>query len=251
VKSAWKSDVGKVRSRNEDFILADVERSIYLLADGMGGLPGGDVASTLAVRTAYGYLADRVGNVDEEGVKPLLAEALAAAHSAVTRRGAEEPGLEGMGTTLDIVYLRGGFVWVCHVGDSRVYLFSRGKLFQVTSDDNLAAVLARKGVPPGDIPSGARHLLTQAVGNFDELIPEIRRLETGSGDILMMCSDGLNGMLADELMAQMIDGCRDDLYDVADRLVAEANNRGGYDNVSVILVVPPFEASCGEPPLLP
>ena len=251
MKSAWKSDIGKVRSRNEDFILADDEREIFLLADGMGGQPGGDVASALAVRSAYGLLAERIGDTGEEGVKLLLAEVLANAHSAVSRRGIVEPSLEGMGTTLDIVCLRGGTAWVCHVGDSRVYLFRRGELLQVTTDDNLASVLAQQGVTPGEIPTGARHILTQAVGSSDELVPEIRRLELGNGDILLMCSDGLTGMVPDDVIAQIVGGSREDLRKAADRLVAEANGRGGHDNVSVILVAPQIEASYGNPLLLP
>jgi serine/threonine protein phosphatase PrpC len=251
MKAAWQSDIGKVRSRNEDFILADAERGVFLLADGMGGLPGGDIASSLAVRSAYGYLADRFTGSGEEEIERLLAEALAAAHSAVTRRGIEEPGLQGMGTTLDIVSLRRGWAWVCHVGDSRVYLFSRDKLLQVTVDDNLASALVRRGVPPADVPLNARHVLTQAVGSFDELVPEIRRLELGSGDILMMCSDGLTGMVPDDIIAQIVERNRDDLRHAVGRLVAEANSRGGHDNVSVILFAPQIEALSGEPLLLP
>ena len=251
MKSAWKSDIGKLRGRNEDFTLADDDKGLFLLADGMGGQPGGDVASTLAVRSAYGLLAERVGDTGEEGVQLLLAEALAEAHSAVSRRGVEEPGLLGMGTTLDIVYLRGGSAWVCHVGDSRVYLFSRGALHRVTADDNFASVLEREGATPGEIPPEARHILTQAVGSSDELVPEIRRLELGNGDLLLMCSDGLTGMVQDDVIERIVGGSREDLWKAADRLVAEAIDRGGHDNVSVILVVPQIEASDEEPLLLP
>jgi PPM family protein phosphatase len=251
MKAASQSDIGMVRNRNEDFILADDDRGIFLLADGMGGLPGGDVASALAVRSAYGYLADRVVATGKKDVQRLLAKALAAAHSAVSRRGIEEPPLHGMGTTLDIVYLRGNSAWVCHVGDSRIYLFSHGKLLQVTSDDNLASALAQRGVPPGDVPPNARHVLTQAVGSFDELVPEIRRLEMEKGDILLMCSDGLTGMVPDDIIAQIVERNRDDLSNAADRLVAEANSRGGHDNISVILFAPQIETLPGEPLLLP
>ena len=251
MKAAWKSDIGKVRSRNEDFTRADVERGIFLLADGMGGPPGGDVASALAVRSAFSLLAERVTDTDEEGIRLVLAQALTAAHSAVTRRGLDEPDLKGMGTTLDIVYLRGSSAWVCHVGDSRVYLFRRGEFFRVTTDDNVASVLAQQGVAPGEIPPGARHILTQAVGSSDELIPEIRRLELGNGDLFLMCSDGLTGMVPDDIIAQIVEGCREDLSKAADRLVAEANDRGGNDNISVILVAPQIDVSSGKSLLLP
>ena len=251
VKSAGKSDIGKVRGRNEDFILADDERGIFLLADGMGGHPGGDVASALAVGSAHGFLVNRGGETGDDGIPFLLAEALAAAHSAVARRGIEEPGLEGLGTTLDIIYLRRGSAWLCHVGDSRIYIFRRGELIQVTEDDNFASVLARQGVPPAEIPPHARHILTQAVGLSDELLPEIRHLEMGEGSILLMCSDGLTGMVPDGIIAQIVSNWRNGLQEVADRLVAEANSRGGHDNVSVILIDPESGKSPGEPLLLP
>ncbi len=251
MKSASKSDIGKVRRRNEDFILADDERGIFLLADGMGGHPGGDVASALAVGSAHEFLAARAGETGDDGVSFLLAEALAAAHSAVARRGIEEPDLEGLGTTLDIVYLRRDSAWLCHVGDSRVYIFSRGELLQVTEDDNLASVLARQGIPPAEIPPNARHILTQAVGLSDELIPELQRLEVGEDSILLMCSDGLTGMVPDDIIAHIASHWRDGLQGVADRLVAETNDRGGHDNVSVILIAPESRHSPREPLLLP
>ena len=250
MKTSWKSDIGKIRNRNEDSVLVDEGRGIFLLADGMGGHPGGDVASSLAVGSAHGLLAERVAGTGDEDVPHLLAEALATAHSAVARRGIEEPSLADMGTTLDMVYLRGGTAWTCHVGDSRVYLFRRGELLQVTTDDNLASALAQQGVPPAEIPFQARHILIQAVGVSDELIPEVRRLELGEGDILLMCSDGLNGMVPDDVVAQIIEDCRDDLKRAADRLVEEAIGRGGHDNVSVILVTPQIEPASGKPLLL-
>ncbi|WP_298270784.1 protein phosphatase 2C domain-containing protein [Geobacter sp.] len=251
MKSAWKSDIGKVRRRNEDFILADDERGIFLLADGMGGHPGGDVASALAVGSAHEFLVARGGETGDDGVSFLLAEALAAAHSAVARRGIEEPDLEGLGTTLDIVYLGRGSAWLCHVGDSRVYIFRRGELLQVTEDDNLASLLARQGVPPAEIPPHARHVLTQAVGVSDELLPEIRRLEVEEDSILLMCSDGLTGMVPDDIIAQIVRDRRNGLQGIANRIVAEAISRGGYDNVSVILIDPEFRRPPGESLLLP
>ncbi len=249
MKAAWKSDQGKVRENNEDAVLADVDRGIFLLADGMGGQRGGEVASALAVRTVHDFLMERLGTTPGTEVPRLLAEVLAKAHSAVSKQGMGNPGLEGMGTTLEILVVREREAHLCHVGDSRIYLFREGALSQVTEDDNMAAYLvAREHLDPAEVPPGYRNILTQAVGASDELIPEIRTLELSPDDILLLCSDGLTGMLADRDMEGVVARGRDDLEAAATTLVDEANARGGYDNVSVVLVAP--EATPPPPSLL-
>src|ERR1043166_3293030 len=122
VRSTWISDRGLVRENNEDFVLADEENGIFLLADGMGGGPGGEVASNLAVTTAHETLMRLLGDHGSDRERGrLLADALAAAHSAVLRRALAEPALAGMGTTLEMVVVRGEKVSICHLGDSRIY----------------------------------------------------------------------------------------------------------------------------------
>jgi len=245
MKAAWKSDKGKVRENNEDSVLADAEKGIFLLADGMGGQRGGEVASDLAVRTAYELLRQATGRTDKGGMTRLLADALAAAHSTVFKKGMTTPGLAGMGTTLEMVVIKEAQAFVCHLGDSRVYLFRRGSLRRITTDDNYAAYLMEyEHMAEEDLPPGAQHILTQAVGASDELVPEIQTLELEEGDIIILCSDGLTGMLADSDMENVLQRERDDLDKAAAALVDEANGRGGYDNVSVILVrpEPPFSS---------
>ena len=245
VKAAWKSDKGKVRENNEDSVLADAEKGIFLLADGMGGHRGGEVASDLAVRTAYEFLREASGRTDKGGMPRLLADALAATHSAVFRKGTTAPGLAGMGTTLEMVVIKGAQAFVCHLGDSRVYLFRRESLRRVTTDDNYAAYLMEyEHVAEEDLPSGAQHILTQAVGASDELVPEIHTLELEEGDIITLCSDGLTGMVADSDIESALRSHWDDLEKAAAALVDEANRRGGFDNISVLLVRP-------EPPFSP
>ncbi len=249
MKSAWKTDQGKVRTNNEDAVLVDAGRGIFLLADGMGGHRGGEVASELAVRTAHDFLRERLEKAVGETTLRLLADALAAAHSAVSKQGMANPELEGMGTTLEILVIRERQAHLCHVGDSRLYLFRAEKLAQVTEDDNMAAFLvAHKHVDPADVPPGYRNILTQAVGTSDELIPEIRTLELAPGDLILLCSDGLTGMLADRDMERIVAQSRSDLDTACIALVEEANFRGGHDNVSVVLVAP--EAVPPPPPLL-
>ena len=251
MRSACKSDRGLLRENNEDFVLADQDHGIFLLADGMGGGPAGEVASELAVTTAHALLLRFLADTRPGQVARLLAEALAAAHSAVAKRALGDLSLQGMGTTLEIVALRGAEAVICHVGDSRIYLFRQGELRQVTSDDNYAAVMVQNRMITADrIPSRYRHILTQAVGVSDELVPEIRSLDLKPGDLLLICSDGLNGALEDREIAALIKQKGQDLEALADALVRRANEKGGADNVSVVLVEPVAPVAGGTLPVL-
>lgn len=237
MRAFWKSDVGKIRENNEDKVFVDLELGIFLLADGMGGAPGGEIASDLAVTAAYDFLRGIVSGADPASLPKLLAEALASAHSAVFKRSLSDPALAGMGTTLEILVVKEREAFICHVGDSRVYLMRDGELRRLTTDDNLAALLVEEQhLPPERIPGEARHILTQAVGNSDTLIPELRTVGLRDKDILVICSDGLTGMLADRQIAEIVDSYRDNLDEAAETLVMEANARGGLDNISVLLV---------------
>ena len=237
MKAAWKSDTGNVRENNEDYVLVDPPRGIFLLADGMGGASGGEIASTLAVSAAYDFLRGRVDQADFSSLPQLLADALAFAHAAVHKGALDDPALTGMGTTLEIVVVTKRVAFVCHLGDSRVYLMTDGELRQITTDDNLAAYLVdEEHVPPEKVPPGAQHMLTQAVGSSETLIPGLHTVEAHEEDILVICSDGLTGMLADREIADIVRSRRDDLDKAAADLVRKANARGGFDNVSVVLV---------------
>lgn len=249
MRSTRRSDQGLVRENNEDFVLADEERGIFILADGMGGGPAGEVASALAARTAHDSLA---GHAPDEGteIPRLLAEALAAAHSAVAKAVLADPALAGMGTTLDVVLVRGVLAATCHVGDGRIYLFRRGELRQLTTDDNYAAVLAQvKKVPQEEIPDGYRHILTQAVGVSDELVPELRMLELKPGDLLMMCSDGLTGVVDNREIERIMGRPWREIDEIAEALVAAAIAAGGPDNVSVAVVEPLPAVAAGTLPM--
>jgi PPM family protein phosphatase len=239
MRSAYKSDQGLVRENNEDYILADQGHGIFMLADGMGGGPGGEVASELAVTTAHRSILQRL----EQGGSPLsarvLAEALAAAHSAVAKRALADSSLHGMGTTLEIVAVRGAEAETCHIGDSRIYQFRHGLLRQLTTDDNYAAMVAEVGdIPLEEIPPAYKHILTQALGVSDQLVPEFRSIEFKPGDLLLICSDGLTGALEEHEIAEILTAKAGDLAASTEALVDAANAKGGADNVSIIIVEP-------------
>jgi PPM family protein phosphatase len=251
MRSAFKSDKGVMRENNEDYVLADEENGIFLLADGMGGGPAGEVASELAATVSHSLLVRELAGSEGGATGRLLADALAMAHSAVAKRALREPSLTGMGTTLEMVVVRGAEALVCHVGDSRVYLYRQGVLRQLTNDDNYAGFYARMHyLPPERIPSGYHHILTQAVGVSEELIPELLTIACKPGDIILVCSDGLNAALDDNEIRNIIAEHSLNLSEIVDALVAAANGKGGPDNVSV-MVVEPVPAASGDPLLLP
>ena len=241
MRSAFKSDRGLVRENNEDYVIADEENSIFLLADGMGGGPAGEVASHLAATTAHVTLKKIFHDYVPmpEDLSWLLANVLTTAHLAVFKKTLAEPAFAGMGTTLDMVIIRDGKIFICHVGDSRVYLFQRKILHQITTDDNYAAVLAASGkTPPAQIPPDFRHILTQVVGISEKLVPEFHTFDPQPGDLILMCSDGLNEALSDEEIGDVIGRNRKSFAAIPAALVEAANEKGGPDNVSVVIIEP-------------
>ncbi len=236
IKSVYQSHPGLVRTNNEDFIQTDDSLGIYLLADGMGGHNAGEVASELAVRTAYAYLAEKLKIVNDNSMTACLTGALTAAHEAVNTKARTEMSLMGMGTTLVEVVVRGANVYVCHAGDSRAYLY-RDALHRLTRDHTMGDDLLENNVLPRDlIPERQWHTLTKAVGVGEAPIPDVKHIDYAAGDILLLCSDGLTDMLTDVEIGGLLADNTMDLSSMAAGLVDAANREGGRDNISVVLV---------------
>ncbi|MFO0752091.1 MAG: PP2C family serine/threonine-protein phosphatase [Thermodesulfovibrionales bacterium] len=237
LEAAYRTDRGRRRENNEDSLLVDLERGVFLLADGMGGHKGGEVASSLAVQEAHFYLLGRLGLVQENAeMVRLLREAVLYAHFRVKERAKSDPALTGMGTTLVVAAPRSENVVVGHIGDSRAYLVHDG-IRQITRDHTLRSYFAGHAFPARRHPAPQRtHILTQAVGTSEELVPEIHSPAFYPGDLLLLCTDGLTDMLADEDIAAVLKENSGQLEKAAEALVEAANNRGGRDNISVILV---------------
>jgi protein phosphatase len=211
---AHRSDLGYVRTRNEDAVFVTELPDGALLAavaDGMGGHPAGDVAS----RVAIGEIAARAADVPSDPDR-VLAEVLQAAHSAVLAAAATEPAYFGMGTTAVVAHVHPARAYVAHVGDSRAYRLRAGRAEQLTHDHN------RLGY------------LTQALGTAGGVSPESLLVEVAPGDRLLLCTDGLSGLLPAEAIAAA--GSAGSVTDACDRLVDAALAAGGYDNVTVVLV---------------
>jgi protein phosphatase len=223
------TDVGKVRTRNEDSYLID--EPLFVVADGMGGHRGGDVASRLTVDTLQEAQPQR----DPSGAA--LLEAVRSANRIVNERSASDRDLRGMGTTVTALQASGDSGRIAHVGDSRAYLLRDGALQQLTQDHTLVQQMVDEGNLDADEAERhpARHIMTRALGVDDHVAVDQLTLDLHQGDRILLCSDGLTGMLAADDIRDLM-GRETDAQQTADALVELAVERGGEDNVTVVIV---------------
>lgn len=220
------SDIGQVREGNEDSYL--VIAPLYAVADGMGGHRGGEVASNLALET--------VQTLFEQG-SGTLAEQIEQANRAVFDRSQKDRSVSGMGTTLTAALIDGGRVHLAHVGDSRAYLFRAGELSLLTEDHTLV----HKMVVEGEITEEEaethphRSILTRALGVDAAVQVDESDVEVAGGDRILLCSDGLTGMVSDEQIREIL-GRNPDPQPAVDELVTEANRAGGIDNITAVIL---------------
>ena len=238
-----QSSIGRERTSRSD--MADPERPqgrLFIVADGMGGIEGGDVASAVAIDAMAEYafammpwvLASNYAAPDilGAGLRDALHECEARIHRVARRKGLDE----NMGTTLTIAYVTWPVLHVVHVGDSRCYLLRNGTLTRLTRDHTIAQELVDKNALTEDQAAQSRFasMLTNAVGGREEAIVDLHRVELAEGDELMLCTDGLSGALGDRNI-QSILASSDDVADRVAKLVDAANGAGGDDNITVVL----------------
>lgn len=227
------SDPGCVRSNNEDYFISDTESGIFILADGMGGATAGERASYLSAETIYEHLLGAA----QDGVG-VLEEGFQEANRAVRAEAEEKPELEGMGTTLLVARrLQDDRVEIASVGDSRAYLVSKGKLSLITEDQTwVAEVGSRLGLSEEALKKHPmRHVLTMAVGTGEQLRIFTRIVQMDPWDQILLCSDGLHGVVGEETLADALDSEKS-LPEKAHYLIEAAKTAGGPDNVTVVLI---------------
>lgn len=229
------SDRGRVRTQNEDHFLTNAAEGILIVADGLGGRPSGEVASELAARAAHTLLTSRTWR---EGRGDAMADAVEAANLAVASSAKAHEEHAGMGTTLTVLAVdpeTGAFV-IGHVGDSRAYRMRSGVLEQLTRDHTVAQELLDAGqlANPDISQHPFRHLLNRAVGTESEVEAEIIDGSAEPGDLYLLCTDGLVGVVDDEtLAATLVGATAGTLESLADKLIGLANGHGGPDNITV------------------
>ena len=222
-----RTDIGCVRDHNEDSLI--VASPLFAVCDGMGGHEAGEVASEIAADT-LAELAPT--NADSAA----LGKAVEAANTAIIDAVAEGRGREGMGTTCTAAIIEGERLVIAQVGDSRAYLLSGGKLQQITRDHSLVADLVEAGQMTAEEARTApnRSIITRALGTAPDTVPDLYELNVKSGDRLLVCSDGLSGMLTDKEIEKVLCEVRDP-QDCASQLVDGAIIAGGVDNITVIV----------------
>ena len=238
VKVSGLTDVGLKRENNQDNFVVDEELGLFILADGMGGHQGGEVASQIAVETIQKVVKKSFEN--ELGANPydLLQRAYTHACENIFDRAEVDPKLKGMGTTAVTVLVRDNSVYVANVGDSRCYLIHPPYIWQMTEDHSLLNEQIRAGVIKPEQASMfvARNVITRSVGFEEVVTADVIEREIVAGDYILLCSDGLSGLVTDK---RICDVCLTLPFpDVAPRLVEEAKRNGGDDNITVIFIQP-------------
>lgn len=234
----YRTDTGKRRHHNEDSIMIDNKRGIFLLADGMGGHQAGEVASRMAVEVAYDHLVAMLKpGYSCADIFKYLTSALSKADHSIKISTKNNFSLMGMGTTLVMMVIMKSRAYICHTGDSRAYLI-RGDIRQITKDQTWGNYLVEhKKTPREKIPRQSWHILTQAVGVTNKITPELKEVKLEQEDILLLCSDGLTDMLKDHEVEKIVRKYKGQYFNkTAFALVEAANYRGGKDNISVVLV---------------
>ncbi len=236
-----RTDRGRLREHNEDALACDAVAGVAVLADGMGGYAAGEVASGAAasqVASELARLKAEYPRLSPADLMQAMRDAIRRVNTQIYRVAHKDPRYTGMGTTLVAAAFTGQVAVIAHAGDSRAYLFRDSRLRRMTKDHSLLQERIDLGLIQPEDPAGqaVRNLITRALGVDPLLEPEIGVHAMRDGDRVLLCSDGLNDMLGDAQIEQLLQAHDDDAERAAQELVEQANAAGGRDNISVILV---------------
>jgi len=241
------TDPGMVRSHNEDSVAADAASGLVVLADGMGGYNAGEVASGMATSVITSEITQLLARTPPYALDPVTSAAIAPrlvrdqvvkANVSIFQAAQSQPQYAGMGTTLVVCLFYDNKVLVAHLGDSRLYRLRAGNFTQVTRDHSLLQEQLDAGLISPEQAKHAQHknLVTRALGIDPQIEPEVHEYPAAPGDLYLLCSDGLCDMVSDEEIGEALRAFGSNLNLAAQQLVQMANDNGGRDNVSVILV---------------
>ncbi len=242
VESQGKTDIGMVRNSNQDAILVRDDLHLFMVADGMGGHAGGEIASSICVTEVEKFIRTSGPKINLEGAKApdltvsaSLVEAINNASTKIYERALEHTNLKGMGTTATAVRIVDNYAYTAHVGDSRLYLIRCGFIYQMTDDHSLVSEQVRVGILSAEEAANhqLRNVITRSVGYQEEEDVDTKYFQVFPGDILVICSDGLHGFVGNRDITRVVNA--EDIK-AAEKLVDLANKNGGEDNISAIVI---------------
>lgn len=235
----FQSDIGKRRKSNQDYTATFTNQKnqlLALLADGMGGHQAGDIASRQAVEE-IGIAWEATTIDDSEKAVQWFLQHIQQANQRIFEKGQSQPTLSGMGTTLEVVTLLDNHLALAHVGDSRIYLFREQRLIALTEDHSLVNALLKSGEITQEMAENhpRKNIITRSLGMPGSLEVDVAIHKIEDHDQLLLCSDGLTNMVSEPKIAQILLEA-DSLQDASQRLIDEANAKGGLDNITVLLI---------------
>ena len=240
IKAYARTDKGNVRENNEDYFYISNsldEVQLYLLADGMGGYNGGEIASKLAVQTAKNYIENNFKDIekDKDSIIQLLGSSMEYANMVVYEKSKETPELQGMGTTLEICLIYNNKAYIGHVGDSRIYRVRKQFIRKLTQDHSYVQKLVKEGTITKEQAEHhpQKNMLMKALGCNAFVEPDVMVKGFLKDDIIIMCSDGLSNLVDQETIYEM---ASKNIKQGTKDLVQLAKDRGGYDNITVVII---------------
>ncbi|CDE91012.1 MAG: Stp1/IreP family PP2C-type Ser/Thr phosphatase [Clostridia bacterium] len=240
IKAYARTDKGNVRENNEDYFYISNsldEVQLYLLADGMGGYNGGEIASKLAVQTAKNYIENNFKDIekDKDSIIQLLGSSMEYANMVVYEKSKETPELQGMGTTLEICLIYNNKAYIGHVGDSRIYRVRKQFIRKLTQDHSYVQKLVKEGTITKEQAEHhpQKNMLMKALGCNAFVEPDVMVKGFLKDDIIIMCSDGLSNLVDQETIYEM---ASKNIEQGTKDLVQLAKDRGGYDNITVVII---------------
>jgi serine/threonine protein phosphatase PrpC len=239
--SGFNSDRGLFRENNEDSFYVNDKLGVYVLADGMGGHDGGEIASNIVVETLGRNISLSLQHQQEDDIEHIVNKALYEANEEVILLKKEHIELMNMGTTVVLSVFFDDIAYYSHLGDSRAYLYNKeeDKLLQLTTDDSLVMEMVKRGKLRKDQlrTHHLRNIVTRYLGTNDLALHDIRHCDFGKGDCILLCSDGLTNMIDErDILAILHASIPMGPQYACDRLVYKANNNGGHDNITVIVI---------------
>jgi len=236
-----KTDIGRVRDMNQDsYYVSEPEDKVqlFIVADGMGGYKGGEIASKLAVETSKNYIINNWDSIEHERTQilSLVKSAVEYANLVVFEKSKETPELENMGTTIDLCLILQNKVYIGHVGDSRVYRKRKNFFRKLTTDHSYVQKLVSDGTITKEEAYNhpKKNMLIKALGCSPYVEPDVTVKGFLKDDILLMCSDGLTNMIRDEQIVEIIN---ENPIEACNRLVDKANENGGLDNITAVIIL--------------